>query len=100
MPFTERQYYVYIMTNKWNNVLYIGVTNNLERRVYEHKKYVSKGFTSKYHLHKLVYYETYGNIEEAILREKQLKGGSRQKKIDLIQEDNPDFKDLTEGWYE
>ena len=88
------QYYVYIMTNVKNNVLYTGVTNDIHRRVLEHKNKLVKGFTRKYHITKLVYYEIYDNIEFAIAREKQIKGGSRQKKIELIQSMNPDFKDL------
>ena len=89
-----KQYYVYLLTN-WNNkVLYVGVTNDLKRRVYEHKEGFVEGFTKKYHVHKLVYYEVGAGIEGAILREKQIKAGSRQKKIDLIMKFNPDWKDL------
>lgn len=90
----ERQYYVYIATNKINTVLYIGVTNNLVRRIYEHKNKFVSSFTSKYNIAKLVYYEVFEDIEEAIKREKQLKGGSRKKKLDLIKKMNPMFKDL------
>jgi len=82
------------MTNKINTVLYIGVTSNLVKRIYEHKNHLADGFTSKYNIDKLVYYEIFEDIEEAIKREKQLKGGSRQKKIDLIKFKNPEFKDL------
>jgi putative endonuclease len=90
----RKQYYVYFLTN-WNNrVLYVGVTNDLLRRVYEHKNELIDGFTRKYHLHKLVYYEMCEEIEGAILREKQIKAGSRKKKIDLITKDNPTWKDL------
>ena len=95
----EKAYYVYIMTNKRNNVLYTGVTNDLERRVYEHKSKLIKGSTSKYNLNKLVYYEQFESIKEAIQREKQIKGGSRQKKINLIKKDNPTFGDLAADWY-
>ncbi len=85
------------MTNKNNTTLYIGVTSNLQNRVYEHKmKQYPKSFTSRYNLFKLVYYESYSTIEEAIFREKKLKGISRQKKIDLINELNPDWNDLYE----
>ncbi|GAB4251479.1 MAG: GIY-YIG nuclease family protein [Ekhidna sp.] len=86
---------VYIMTNATNTTLYVGVTSNLIARVTEHreKKY-PRSFTAKYNLYKLVYFENFHSIEEAIAREKQLKGGSRQKKIDLIQSTNPDWKDL------
>jgi len=89
-------YYVYIMTNKTNKVLYIGVTNNLERRCYEHKQKLIKGFTEKYNINKLVYYEETKDIKEAITREKQLKGWLRQKKIALIESINPTWKDLSE----
>ena len=73
-------YYVYMLTNKSNAVLYIGVTNNLQRRLYEHKNELLEGFTKKYHLHKLVYFESYKNVNDAILREKKLKGLLRAKK--------------------
>ncbi len=90
-----KQYYVYFLTN-WNNkVLYVGVTNDLKRRVYEHKSEFVDGFTKKYHAHKLVYYEAGEDIEGVILREKQIKAGSRQKKVDLIKKFNPNWKDLS-----
>ncbi|MEK7618412.1 MAG: GIY-YIG nuclease family protein [Patescibacteria group bacterium] len=89
-----KQYYVYIMTNYANTVLYTGVTNDLIRRGYEHKNKIVKGFTTKYNVNKLVYYEATENIESAILREKQIKAGSRQKKIDLINKSNPEWEDL------
>lgn len=95
----EKEFYIYIMTNKWSTVFYTGITNNLERRVFEHKNKIFKGFTAKYEINRLVYYETYGTAEEAILREKQIKAGSRQKKIDLIKNDNPYFEDLARDWY-
>jgi len=94
------QYYVYILTNKSNTVLYVGVTSDLERRVWEHKEKVYAGFTSKYNVNKLVYYEDFQWIHDAIAREKQLKGGSRQKKIDLILIENPAWNDLSLGWYD
>lgn len=90
----RRTYHVYIMTNKYNTVLYTGVTNNLMRRVWEHKEKLHEGFTKKYNVNKLVYYEEYGNVNEAIAREKQLKAGSRQKKVDLIKRLNPEWRDL------
>ena len=92
----DRHYYIYIMTNRKNTVLYTGVTNNLRRRVYEHKEKLVKGFTKKYNITKLVYCEVFDRIEDAIMREKQIKGGSRQKKIDLINSMNKDWRDLYE----
>ena len=96
----DREYYVYIMTNKRNNVLYAGVTGNLEGRVYEHRNKLAKGFTSKYNINKLVYYEEFDYIEDAIYREKQIKAGSRKKKIDLIEKGNPGWNDLSDGWHD
>jgi len=92
-----KEYCVYIMTNKSNTTLYTGVTNNLHRRVYEHKNNSGSGFTTKYKLQKLVYYEVTTDINAAILREKQIKGGSRQRKIELINSLNPDWMDLSEN---
>ncbi|MEK9138650.1 MAG: GIY-YIG nuclease family protein [Bacteroidota bacterium] len=92
----EGYFCVYIMTNKSNTVLYTGVTNNLVRRVYEHKQKLVKGFTSKYNVTKLVYYEASTDINSAIAREKQIKAGSRRKKIALIESMNPEWKDLLE----
>ena len=90
-------YYVYIMTNKSNTVLYVGVTNDLMRRVYEHKNKInSNSFTAKYNLNKLVYFESTSSIESAIEREKQLKAGSRKRKEDLISSINPEWNDLYE----
>ncbi len=94
----NRQYYVYIMTNKSNTVLYTGVTNTLTRRVYEHKEKLVDGFARKYKITKLVYYEVFEDIENAILREKQIKGGSRQKKIELINSMNMGWSELYEEW--
>ena len=92
------QYYVYILAN-WNNkVLYIGVTNNLERRLYEHKMQLVDGFTKKYNVHKLVYYEYTSEVEAALAREKQLKGWTRKKKDSLIATMNPQWHDLSENW--
>jgi putative endonuclease len=90
----SKQYAVYIMTNKYHRVLYTGVTNELKRRVYQHKAKIVEGFTKKYNVNKLVYYEVTSDIDSAILREKQIKGGSRKKKIDLINGMNPEWKDL------
>lgn len=87
-------YCVYILTNKYNTVLYTGVTSDIYIRVLEHRNKVHPGFTSKYNVHKLVYYEEYEDINKAIAREKQIKAGSRQKKIDLINSKNPSWEDL------
>ena len=89
-----RQYYVYILTNKTNEVLYIGVTNNLVRRIFEHKNKLVEGFTKKYNLSKLVYYEVTNDINSALEREKQLKNWHRDWKINLINSFNPVWKDL------
>ena len=89
---------VYIMTNYSETTLYIGVTINLQKRVWEHKNKVVEGFTKKYNVDKLVYYELTDSIESAINREKQLKRWHRQWKINLIKEMNPDFKDLSLDW--
>ena len=86
--------YVYILTNKKNGTLYIGVTSNLPKRIWEHKNKCIDSFTKKYNLNKLVYYEAFDDIENAINREKELKGKLRQKKIDLINSINPDWLDL------
>ena len=91
------QYYVYIMTNKNNRVLYTGITNDLKRRVYEHREKFVSGFTGKYNVTKLVYYEILEDPENAILREKQIKAGSRQKKIHLIKSFNKEWNDLYDG---
>jgi putative endonuclease len=90
---------VYVMTNKNNGVLYTGVTSNLFKRVSEHKNKMVAGFTSSYNVTKLVYYKEYATMEEAITLEKQIKGGSRHKKIDLIQSKNPEWKDLYEDFF-
>ena len=89
-----KQYYVCIMTNKSNNVLYTGVTNDLIKRIYEHKEKLVEGFTKRYIVTKLVYFETCDDIQSAISREKQIKAGSRQKKIDLINSINNKWLDL------
>lgn len=92
-----KQYYVYIMTNK-SHTLYTGVTNNLERRVEEHKSKSISGFTSKYNVTQLVYYEEGNDVNVAIAREKQIKGWLRVKKIALIESINPEWRDLSEDW--
>ena len=95
MP-VSHQYYVYIMANAFNTVLYTGVTNDLARRVYEHKTGLGSAFVKKYNVHKLVYYEIGNDVRAAIAREKQIKAGSRMKKLDLINSMNPEWKDLYE----
>jgi putative endonuclease len=94
-----RQYYVYILTNRRHGVLYTGVTNDLERRIYEHKCKLILGFASKYNLRKLVYFEETTDVNAAIAREKQIKGWLRKKKVALIESMNPEWKDLTEDWH-
>ena len=89
-----KQYYVYILASKKNGTLYIGMTNNLLKRIYEHKNNLIAGFTMKYGVHNLVYYEMYGDIYDAIAREKQMKKWERNWKIELIQKANPEWKDL------
>lgn len=93
------EYYVYIMTNK-SRTLYTGITNNLRKRVFEHKNKSIKGFTSKYNIAILVFYEYSMDVNAAIRKEKQIKGWKRQKKIDLIQSQNPNWNDLSDGWFE
>ena len=95
----DKPYYVYIMTNR-SRTLYTGVTNDLERRVYEHKQKVVPGFTVKYRITRLVYFEVTQDIHAAIAREKQIKGWLRAKKMALIESANPEWKDLSVGWYE
>ena len=92
------QYYVYILSNWTNTVLYTGVTNSLERRMYEHKNDLIDGFTKKYHVHKLVYYEFTTDVRGALEREKQVKAWRREKKIALIESLNPKWKDLSLEW--
>ncbi len=88
-----------MMTNKYNTVIYTGVTNNLERRVYEHKTKVIKGFTTKYNCNKLVYYAETDDISAAITEEKRIKGGSRKKKIEMIESINSEWHDLAKDWF-
>jgi putative endonuclease len=95
----EKHYYVYIMASH-SRTLYTGVTNDLLRRVYEHKHRLTPGFTSKYNMTRLVYFEDAGDVRSAIEREKQIKGWLRAKKIALIEAANPEWRDLSEGWYE
>ena len=95
----DYQYYVYIMTNK-SGTLYVGVTNNIRKRVHQHKSKLVEGFTKKYNIDILLYYEPFSDIYSAIEREKMIKGWLRKKKIELIKTINPDRKDLSEEWYE
>jgi putative endonuclease len=95
----EHQYCVYIMTNVHNTVLYTGVTNNLQRRVLEHRSGKGGMFTKKYNVHKLVYFECGDDVKIAIFREKQIKAGSRKKKLELVNNFNPEWKDLFEEFF-
>ncbi|MBI5420774.1 MAG: GIY-YIG nuclease family protein [Parcubacteria group bacterium] len=90
----KKEYYDYIAMNKGGSVLYTGVTNNLERRMYEHTHKLVSGFTAQYNVNKLVYYELFNSPEEAIVAEKKTKGWLRKRKIELIQQINPEMKDL------
>jgi putative endonuclease len=94
-----KTYYIYIMTNR-SGTLYIGMTNDLVRRVYQHKKKIVEGFTQRYNIDRLVYYEETNDVRVAQERERQLKGWLRLKKLDLIKGMNPEWKDLSDGWYE
>ena len=91
------QSYIYILTNKTNKVLYTGVTRDLKKRLHQHKQGSASVFTKKYNVHKLVYYEICDNIYEAIKREKQIKKGNRQKKVDLVNSFNPEWRDLCDS---
>ena len=95
-----KSYYVYMLASKRNGTLYIGVTNDLARRVYEHKEGLVEGFTKKYKVDRLVYFEETNDVESAIIREKRLKKWNRQWKIELIEKGNPEWKDLYEGMIE
>ena len=93
-----KNYYVYLLTN-WNNkVMYVGMTNNLERRVYEHKNKLVNGFTKKYNINKLVYFEETSDVNSAISREKEIKKWRREKKDTLVLSNNPEWKDLSDEW--
>jgi putative endonuclease len=94
--YQRKNYYLYILSSKRNGTLYIGVTNSLIRRIYEHKHDLVDGFTKRYSVHVLVYYETYDNINVAISREKEMKKWRRKDKINLIEKENPDWRDLYE----
>jgi putative endonuclease len=94
-----KQYYVYIVTNN-SRTLYTGVANDLVRRMYEHKSKLVEGFTRKYNVTRLVHFEVTGDVRAAVHREKQIKGWPRRKKIALIEATNPEWEDLSEGWYD
>jgi putative endonuclease len=93
-----KEHYVCILSNK-SRTLYTGVTNNLERRIYEHKNKLVDGFTKRYNINKLLYFESTNDVTVAIAREKQIKGMLRHKKVELIKTSNPEFKDLSEDWF-
>ena len=93
MP-SDHQYYVYLLTNRNNTVMYVGMTSDLRRRIYQHKKKLIPGFTQKYNVHKLVYYETTDDVRAAIAREKEIKKWRREKKNNLVITANPEWKDL------
>ena len=97
---TAHNYYVYLLTNRWKNVLYTGVTNSLQRRVWQHKNGAIPGFTKKYNCHDLVYFEIFERVEQAIEREKQIKGWTRAKKNALVNASNPEWNDLAADWYQ
>jgi putative endonuclease len=92
-----REYHVYMLASK-SGVLYVGITNDLSRRVFEHKQKLIPGFTSTYNVTRLVYLESFGDVREAIAREKQLKGWRRDKKVSLIESTNPTWRDLSASW--
>jgi len=95
---TGNQYYVYIMTNK-SGTLYVGLTNNIKKRAFEHKNKLVESFTKKYNINRLLYFETFGDIYSAIAREKTIKGWLRKKKIELVRTSNPDWTDLSQDWH-
>ena len=93
-----RVFYVYVMASR-SRVLYTGVTNDLARRVHEHRQCLTPGFTSRYRIIRLVYYEEFGDIRDAIAREKQIKAWTRVRRINLVEARNPSWQDLAEGWF-
>ena len=97
---TTHQYYVYLLAGKIRGTLYIGMTNDLQRRVYEHKMGIKKGFTQKYGVNRLVYFEVFQNVNEAIDREKNMKKWKRDWKIKLIEKENKSWSDLSKDWYD
>ncbi|MEJ6556857.1 MAG: GIY-YIG nuclease family protein [Flavobacteriaceae bacterium] len=99
MLLKDSQFYVYLLTNRPHGTLYTGMTNNLMRRIWEHKNKINEGFSKRYDLSKLVYFEIFKSPADAITREKRIKKWKRQWKIELIEAMNPHWKDLSEGWY-
>ncbi len=95
----QKQFYVYILVNK-TGTLYSGITNDLLRRVSEHKRGKVAGFTKRYNVNRLIYYEETNNVQDALNREKQIKGWTRKKKLDLVRTTNPTFKDLSIDWFD
>lgn len=95
----DKTFYIYIMVSK-SGTLYVGMTNNIKRRVFEHKNHLVPGFTDKYSIDRLLYFETFAKPASAINREKQIKAWRREKKVKLIDSQNPAWNDLSEGWYE
>ena len=95
----NRTYHIYILTNK-SGTLYTGITGNLKKRVWQHKTKEVNGFTQKYNIDRLIYYETFGDVWSAIAREKQIKGWVRRRKVELIASMNPEWHDLSDGWYD
>jgi putative endonuclease len=95
----QNQYHVYLMTSK-SGTLYVGMTNNTEKMIYEHKNKLISGFAKKYNITRLVHFETFGDVRSAIGREKAIKGWLRKKKIQLVSENNPEWKDLSQNWYD
>jgi len=94
-----KDYYIYMLTNANGKVIYVGMTNNLERRIYEHKNKLVDGFTKKYNVNKLVYFEQTSQVESAIAREKEIKAWRREKKDNLVVQMNSGWKDLSDGWF-
>ena len=95
-----KQYFVYLLTNRWQNVLYTGMTNSLIKRIWQHKNKALPGFTAKYNCDRLVYFEAYDHVQQAIAREKQIKNWPRAKKNELVNSTNPEWNDLAADWYD
>ena len=94
------EFYVYIVTNRRNGTLYLGCTNDIKRRIFEHKNKILKGFTEKYNTNKLVYYQSFISKDEAFTKERQMKTWKRKWKVELIEQNNPNWIDLSEDWFE